>query len=217
MWGGRPRPPKSYPRASLLHFGDSRTLLGSFNLVGAPPFSINRLISALACIHFFLTKIAVEFHKDVRHVKQPVTSEKLAYWYFRLNGFMTMENFILHSDSRTRPSQRTDADIYGVRFPFRREMSMPDDCCFQNKNRKPLFIIAEVKEGECKLNGPWTDPAKRNMQYVLQAIGAFEPPVLERIAESLYETYVYEDQSGRIQLMAIGSRENDEYKRDRPN
>jgi hypothetical protein len=45
-------------------------------------------------------------------------NEKLAYWYFRLNGFMTMESFILHDESRKGLPQRTDADIYGVRFPF---------------------------------------------------------------------------------------------------
>jgi hypothetical protein len=153
----------------------------------------------------------------VRDVRQFVTSEKLAYWYFRLNGFLTMENFILHSDSRKGSSQRTDADIYGVRFPFRQEMNMPDDIRFQKESGKPLFIIAEVKGGECKLNGPWTDPLKQNMQYVLRAIGAFEPSELEQVARFLYETYVYEDQSRKIQLLAIGSRQNEEYARERPN
>jgi hypothetical protein len=146
---------------------------------------------------------------------QLITSEKLAYWYFRLNGFMTMENFILHGDSKRAFSQRTDADIYGVRFPFRQEMDMTDDLRFRDGQKSPLFIIAEVKGGECKLNGPWTDPFKENMQYVLQAIGAFEASELERVAKSLYDTYVYEDQLRKIQLIAIGSRQNEGYARER--
>jgi hypothetical protein len=146
-----------------------------------------------------------------------VTSEKLAYWYFRLNGFMTMESFILHNDSRKGLSQRTDADLYGVRFPYRQELGMLDETRFSSVIGKPLFVIAEIKAGECKLNGPWTDPLKKNMQYVLGAMGALEPSLLEVAADSLYEKYKYEDESRKIQLLAVGSRKNQEYQKERPN
>jgi hypothetical protein len=149
-------------------------------------------------------------------VRRLVNAEKLAYWYFRLNGFMTMENFILHPDSRKGSSQRTDADIYGVRFPFRQELNMADDTCFRNELAKPLLIIAEIKGGECKLNGPWTDPLKQNMRYLLQAIGAFEPALLGAVAKALYETCAYEDQQRKIELLAVGSRRNEEYAKERP-
>ena len=108
-------------------------------------------------------------------MKQQINCEKLAYWYFRLNGFMTMGNFILHNESRRGISQRTDADLYGVRFPYREELGMRDETRFSDVKTKPLFVIAEIKSGECKLNGPWTDPLKRNMQYVLAAMGALNP------------------------------------------
>ncbi len=39
-------------------------------------------------------------------------AEMLANWYFRLNGFLTSQNYILHD----RRSQRTEIDILGVRF-----------------------------------------------------------------------------------------------------
>jgi len=29
----------------------------------------------------------------------PVDSEKLAYWYLRLNGFLSIPNFIVHRDT----------------------------------------------------------------------------------------------------------------------
>ena len=149
-------------------------------------------------------------------MKPLVTSEKLAYWYFRLNGFMTMESFILHNDSRKGLSQRTDADLYGVRFPYREELGMRDEPLFSGVIAKPLFVIAEIKGGECRLNGPWTDPLKSNMQYVLGAIGALEPPLLDVAADCLYRKYEYEDATRRIQLLAVGSRRNQEYLRERP-
>jgi hypothetical protein len=45
--------------------------------------------------------------------------EKVAYWYFRLNGFLQVENFVVHPGRRG--SQRTDADLLGVRFLHRAE------------------------------------------------------------------------------------------------
>ena len=45
-------------------------------------------------------------------------AERLAYWYLRLNGFLTIENFILHP--RTTGKQKTDIDLVGVRFPHRK-------------------------------------------------------------------------------------------------
>ncbi|WP_037290943.1 hypothetical protein [Saccharibacillus sacchari] len=41
--------------------------------------------------------------------------EELAYWYLRLNGFFTVNNFVLHHDEEHRTS---DADILAVRFPY---------------------------------------------------------------------------------------------------
>jgi len=45
--------------------------------------------------------------------------EKVAYWYFRLNGFFQIENFVVHPERRG--GQRTDADLPAIRFPFRAE------------------------------------------------------------------------------------------------
>lgn len=54
--------------------------------------------------------------------------EKLAYWYFRLNGCLTIENFVVHPDWRR--GQQTEIDLIAVRFPHRAELlnkSMIDD------------------------------------------------------------------------------------------
>jgi hypothetical protein len=50
--------------------------------------------------------------------------EKVAYWYFRLNGFFQIENFVVHP--ARRGGQRTDADLLTVRFPHRAERLFDD-------------------------------------------------------------------------------------------
>jgi hypothetical protein len=128
--------------------------------------------------------------------------EHLAQWYLRLNGFMTINDFVLHRDHKPW-SQRTDAAIFGVRFPFRKELDFEDDEPFRSVG-KPHFIIAEITQGECKLNGPWTKPECENMQYVLQALGAFNPKEVDGIGQSLYEKFHFDAPDFRIELIAFG-------------
>jgi hypothetical protein len=56
----------------------------------------------------------------MREIFVGIKTEKLVYWYLRLNGFLTIENFVVHPDQSRE--QRTDVDIIGVRFPFRAEL-----------------------------------------------------------------------------------------------
>ena len=136
-----------------------------------------------------------------------VPATKIAYWYFRLNGFLGVENFVLHPEDR-KHSQRTDADFYGVRFQCHSELNMEDDALFKTGRKRPLFVIAEITRGTCKLNGPWIDPGKDKMQYVLRAIGAFHPGKINAIAESLSRYCTYPEpganQERVIQLIAVG-------------
>lgn len=141
------------------------------------------------------------------------TSEQLAYWFFRLNGCLTIVNFVLHSEDINSLSQRTDADILALRYPYRKELimsghPMQDHQLFDNTAGKSDLIIAEVKRGRCNLNGPWTNPSKRNIDRVLYAIGAFPENMVEEIAQSLYERGRYEGDSIRLRLVAIGRETN---------
>ena len=52
-------------------------------------------------------------------ITMDIHPEKLAYWYLRLNGFLTIPNFVVHPDNGS--NQKTDIDILGVRFPYRAE------------------------------------------------------------------------------------------------
>ena len=131
--------------------------------------------------------------------------ERLAYWYFRLNGFLTTENFIVHPDEGR--NQRTDADLLAVRFMHRAEnllSPMQDDPRVADCNSFPNIIIAEIKTGRCALNGLWTDPARMNMERVLRAIGCVDELGVQQAASCLYENGLWHNGIVSVRLFAVG-------------
>jgi len=140
-------------------------------------------------------------------------AEYLAAWYFRLNGFFAITNFVLHPSRRG--SQRTDADIVGVRFPYRSEFpDSPggDETEFTRFSDKPYFVIAEVKRGLCQLNGPWRDSNSENIQAVLRDLGLFPREQLEAVARSLYTAGVFDGALVYCSLFCAGDKANPELK-----
>jgi hypothetical protein len=130
-------------------------------------------------------------------------AEAVANWYFRLNGCLTTVNFVLHPIHSG--SQRTDADILAVRFPFRHERDLEDDLPFKAAANRIDVMIAEVKRGECSLNGPWKD--HENLGYALGAIG-FSPETSE-MSTNLTNYGKHLDDRHRIRLFAIGRSTSD--------
>jgi hypothetical protein len=157
-----------------------------------------------------------------RAPQRPITNrldpEKVAYWYFRLNGFFQIENFVVHPERRG--SQRTDADLLAVRFPHRAErlFDNPNDIMADDHRHLLLFrdridvLIAEVKTNDpCTLNGPWTRLDRRNVHRVLAAIGCLPPCIIEQAAADIYRDGVHVSDLGlRIRLVGVGrDRSND--------
>lgn len=68
--------------------------------------------------------------------------EKVAYWYFRLNGFFQIENFVVHP--ARRGSQRTDADLLAVRFPHRAERLFDDPNNIMADDEQSLALSREM-------------------------------------------------------------------------
>jgi hypothetical protein len=143
---------------------------------------------------------------------KPPTAEQIAYWYLRLNGFLQIENFYVHPTGRG--GARTDADLLAVRFPHRAERLVddPNDIMADDADALALtrdqidVVIAEVKEGRCQLNGPWTDPARQNVQRVLAAIGCVQQARIGDAAAALYAHGYFEDRALlRVRLVALGS------------
>lgn len=139
--------------------------------------------------------------------------EKVAYWYFRLNGFFQMESFIVHPPGKG--GQRTDADLVGVRFPHRAERHFDDSDHVMGDDKDTLSLsdhtidvaIVEVKTNmPCSLNGPRSNPERGNLQRVLAAIGCVPLEEVENVAEAVYRTGEFVDQAStkRVRLIALG-------------
>jgi hypothetical protein len=147
------------------------------------------------------------------YIKMKVNTEKLAYWFFRLNGCFTFQNFVIHPESELgRGSQRTEIDIMAVRFPYRLEMGysgkpMIDYGLFLVE--VPTFYICEIKNGLGRFNNPLTNPKLKNMQRLLYAMGMVQGKDIELIADSLYNNFHYISDSLCIKLVSIGRENND--------
>lgn len=116
-------------------------------------------------------------------------SEGLSYWYFRLNGFFTIPNFILHPQESG--SARTDANVVGIRFPFRKEFPGDDvdDPVLGCSPTKPSLFIVEVKTKEIYLNDTWTSRPKENIEKLITNIGFLqEKKKIAEVSESLYDS-----------------------------
>ena len=145
-----------------------------------------------------------------------LTPERVAYWYLRLNGFFQIENFVIHPERSG--SQRTDADILAVRFPFRAERLIDEPTRIMRDDIELLslssnlvdVVIAEVKTNQtCMLNGPWTDASKENIHRAIAAIGCFETrSEIDQAAQALYSGKAHSTSILQIRLIAIGKAEN---------
>jgi len=139
-------------------------------------------------------------------------SEKLANWYFRLNGFFTIPNFVVHPEIGR--GQRTDIDVLGVRFPNRKEIFKMED------HNTPIcsselisIVLAEVKLDVCRINQAWRSRDKGNYERVLRAIGLFKEAGVNAVANQLYENGHYSDKSCQVSLVCIGKRTNHNIRR----
>jgi hypothetical protein len=138
--------------------------------------------------------------------------EKLAYWFFRLNGCLFLENFLIHHEIRGR--EGTEVDMLSVRFPYRQELllsgnAMPDHPIF-NSDGQIDIIFAESKKGLCSINESWLDPEKHNMERILYAVGALPPDNVDDVSKILYKENYYNSSQYRIRLFAIGENRNSE-------
>lgn len=138
--------------------------------------------------------------------------DDVASWYFRLNGFFTITDFVLHSSNRKQPSQRTDADLIGIRFPFREELDLSDDQHFGSL-AVPMLAIVELTKGPCKINGPWSKKENENIDYLLKALGLFKPKEIRKIAQSLYNDCLYQNEFATVQMFAGGTSKSEDLKK----
>lgn len=139
-------------------------------------------------------------------------AEEVAEWYFRLNGFFLIPNFVIHPDRRSR-YPRTDADLLGIRLKHTSEIvggrpMLDDQIIIQasQNGQKSLAVLVEVKSGQCNINGPWSEIEKKNVQRALRRFGFIPTEAkLDEIAESLYTTTYWEGSSFVIRYILVGN------------
>lgn len=142
------------------------------------------------------------------------TPEDVAYWFFRLNGCLTIQNFLVHPDQKG--PARTDADLLALRFPWRREQDMRDHRLFEDRDLPSLLLVEVKSGGACKLNGPWTDPEAGNLGRILSAVGCYEQAEIEKVADALYRRGAYRGGSVDASLIAVAEYGSEELKRISP-
>ena len=122
-----------------------------------------------------------------RRNSRTLTAEKIAYWYLRLNGFLLLDNYLVHGDRRGQT--RTDIDLLGVRFRYRREHlndPMQDDDWIE-KARRNILVFCEVKTGAQDLNASWALRNRNMMESFLGLIGIVPPEYAPGVVEDLYD------------------------------
>ncbi len=143
-----------------------------------------------------------------RNQRWGFSSERLAYWYLRLNGFLLLEDVNLHSD--TGSQALTDIDIAAVRFMNRTEnyiIPMPDDPKVCECSTLINLILLEVKSSTNRMNGPWTNREKENIHRALRFVGVVDEIRINEVAASLYETGVWTDNElVTIRMFTTGAR-----------
>lgn len=130
--------------------------------------------------------------------------EDLATWYFRLNGCLTIPNFVLHPEIGN--NQCTDADVLAVRFPHRKEVAgrtLQDDKAFTAQGHLIQTFIVEVKKGKCALNGPYSQA--KILYRLIQSIGVAPEAFSNKIADSLLKMGAFADNCLAVRIVCVGN------------
>src|SRR5260370_23859563 len=104
--------------------------------------------------------------------------ESLAYWYFRLNGFIPMTDFVLHGDEELDDS---DCDLIAVRFPHVWEEVGGQDNDWDKDllkvlgqdGKRTLAVFVQVKTGTDDGNRPGKigEYFDRHLDYLVKRLG----------------------------------------------
>lgn len=148
-----------------------------------------------------------------------ITSGRLAYWYFRLNGFLSIENFIVHR-GLNMDEHFTDIDFLGVRFCHRKELfDQRANTFLEDDNESNLFkynakdriyiVFTEIKRGACSINRSWINNPEL-FPNLLNAIGIIKPSKISKIAKDLQLKGYVNINRYFISFASVGSYNNPE-------
>lgn len=128
--------------------------------------------------------------------------ELLVRWYLRFNGYLGVENFVVHKTVEGGNIQVGEDDVLAVRFPHSREdpgFVLKTDSRILDKTAVEQglidFVIAEVKGGKKDtLNSVWQAPAEpakiARVRYVVEWLGPLsDDKTIKRIATELQSSH----------------------------
>lgn len=127
----------------------------------------------------------------------PLDPEDVALWYFRLQGCLTIQNFMIHRFDGTGGAY-SDADVIAVRFPHRQEQQMEMFEQFFSRDKIDLSFV-EVKTGWASINRSWR--SADTLAHVISRIGICPPDRVAEAANSIARTWVYETDTIRIRMV----------------
>lgn len=137
--------------------------------------------------------------------------EEIAYWYFRINGFFPLINFVVHRTKEIKHS--TDIDLLAIRFPNVYETIGGQQDDWDSKllnhfdNDAILGVLCEVKTGNYDVNSLFKFETVR---YALPRFG-FKPTLEEhanKLKNSKMVTFSYKNQKYQIAKILVSNNGN---------
>jgi hypothetical protein len=151
--------------------------------------------------------------------------ERFVRWFLRLNGYFTVENFIVHAaGDSTRISNgliapHTEVDTLAVRMPYSHETAgtlhiANWEALVGGSNGRFDVVIAESKSGaENRPNTVWRDGDGKVISYLVRFIGLYKTEdEIKAVAAKLASSFEYEDDLCRFRYAIFSNSENDHYR-----
>lgn len=115
--------------------------------------------------------------------------EELAFWYFRLNGFIPMTDLVLH---HKRPQFSSDCDLLAVRFPQPYEEIGGQTSDWDSnllhklgqKDNTTLITFVQVKTADEDNPGSISEYFSNHLEYLLGRVGAIPQKDIKKQTKS---------------------------------
>ncbi|UZQ83665.1 hypothetical protein [Thermoanaerobacter sp. RKWS2] len=137
----------------------------------------------------------------------------MTYWYFRLNGFFLLQNYVLHNIGEGEERGTADSDLLAIRFPYvYEEIGGQSNDWDREKfsewgfdiEKVNLALIVEVKSGEnVKRSEIEKSFSSKRLKTALYRFGIFPRDDVQRIHENLVEQKYVKESSWIIAKVLV--------------